>query len=307
MVFKTAEQLIDSYLNKAEFLMLIDVELPEHEWTRVREYCFDNSLNNPELYALLAEMYIYGLGVNFDEVLAKSSCESGIKKGSINCHYVLGLMYYYGRGKLQSYEEAIPYYEESAKKGCWRAQFKLGVCYAVPRGVKLDHKRAFELFLPVAKLGFSPAQFNVGRYIYQDKILYEPKSDCIKWLELAANQNMEVAMEYLGDAYFNGYYVEKNLETGFDWYMKSAVYNNVGAVLKIAELYEKGIFVEQSYQKAFEYYSRANAVDNYEGNAKVREYSKNQCHHCKAFFTKTYVKNLFGEKTICSACKKNYY
>ena len=120
-------------------------------------------------------------------------------------------------------------------------------------------------------------------------------------------ENVEQAYIYLGDAYFNGYYVEKNLEIGFGWYMKSAAYNNVGAVLKIADLYEKGIVVEKNYQKAYEYYSRANAVGNYEGKAKVREYSKNQCHHCKAFFTKTKVKNLFGEKTICSACKKNYY
>ena len=64
MVFKTAEELINSYLNKTDFLMLIDVELPKYEWDRVREYCFDNSRNNPELHALLAEMYIYALGVD---------------------------------------------------------------------------------------------------------------------------------------------------------------------------------------------------------------------------------------------------
>lgn len=305
MKFNTASEFIDSYLNKVEFITFEDVELPSYEWIRVREYCFDHSSSNPELSAILANIYIYGLGVNSDWTLAKTFCENAAKKGSLNAIFTLGIMHYDGKGFYQSYEKAIPYFEEAANKGLWRAQFKLAVCYTVPRGVRLNHEKAFELYLKVAKRGYPMAQFNAGRYILLEKVQYEKKEECIHWLKLAAEHNIASAMYYLGDAYESGYYVEKNLEIAFSWYERSSISNNLSGHLKLAEYYEKGIFVEQNYQKAYEYYQKA--VSNHDGKAKVREYEKNRCHTCGAFFTKTVVKGFFGEKTICSACKKNYY
>ena len=89
--------------------------------------------------------------------------------------------------------------------------------------------------------------------------------------------------------------------------MKAAQLKSIGAILKIAEFYEKGIVLEQSYQKAFAAYIEAEQLGNSTGKEMVRKYYSNRCPHCHAFYTKTVVKKLFGEKTICSACKKNYY
>ena len=303
MKFKTAKELIDSYLNKIDFIDLGDVELPEYEWIRVKDYCFDNSSSKPELSAILANLYMYGLGVNADWVLAKSICETAVKKGSLNAIFTLGLMYYNGKVFYQSYENAIPYFEEAAAKGLWRAQFKLAICYSVPRGVKKDYQKAFDLFMKVAEKGYRQAQFNVAYYIHLSKVQYKNKNECVKWFELSANQGQSSAMYYLGEIY---YYGDTNFEMALSWYNKSAADNNISALLKIAEFYENGIIVEQSYQKAYEYYMKTINLGNSDVKSKVREYQINHCHYCGAFFTKTVVKTLFGEKTICSACKQKY-
>ena len=103
MKFNTAKDFINSYLNKVEFVSVKDVELPEYEWKRVREYCLDNSKDNPELSALLANLYIYELGGDYNDILAKFACESAMKKGSLNAIFTLGDMYYYGKGFIKSY------------------------------------------------------------------------------------------------------------------------------------------------------------------------------------------------------------
>ncbi len=305
MVFKIASDLIDSYLNKYEFVMLDDVELPLYEWNRVREYCLDNCCNNADLYALLANLYIYGFGVDVDFNLAQSYCETGIKNGSTNCIFTLGNMHYYGKGFTQSYENAIPYYIEASKKGLWRAHFKLGVCYFVPRGVVKDNDKAYKLFLKVAELGFAQAQFNVGHHLFNSYVQYD-NEDCIFWFEEAAKQGHSSAMYYLGKIYENGYYVTKDLQLALSWYKKCANLNNISGLERIAYFFENGIILKQDYQRAYELYLKIANQGNADAKRKIREYQKNQCKQCGAFYTKTIVKGLFSEKNICSFCKKKY-
>ena len=306
MVFNNANELIDSYLNKADFLHFTDVKLPLDEWVKVYNYSIENSNNNPELYAIIANLYLYGLGVEVDYNLAKQYCGLGIEKGSINAIFTLGLMHYDGMGFPQSYENAVTYFTTASDKGLWRAQFKLAICYAVPRGVKLNHQKAFDLYLKAAMSGYAFAEANVGRYIYFSKVPYDNLSDCVKWFELAASKNVPSSMYYLGECYLKGYYVEKNLEKAFDLFYKSAELNHTSSILKVAEFYEKGMVVEQNYQIAYDYYHKCANIENPDAILKVVDYRKNQCPHCKAYFTKTTIKTIFGEKTICSACKKKY-
>ena len=307
MKYETSTELIDAYLNKVEFVTLDQVELPSYEWGYVREYCFDNSKENPDLSALLANMYLHGYGVNVDYLLAKLACESAIKRGSVNAIFTMGLMYHDGKGVLQSYEEAVKFYQEAADKGLWRAKFRLGVCYSVPRGVKQDHQKAFEYFMEIAKLGYVHAQFNVARYIYREKVEYANRGDCIIWFHSAAEQNSVSSMEYLGDIYYNGYHAKKNLKVAFTWYQKALQHKSGSAAMKMAPFFEKGMVVDQSYKLAYDCYLAALELGFTDAKPKIREYESNRCPHCHAFYTKIVVKKLFGEKTICSACKKNYY
>lgn len=304
MLFNSYMELIDSYLNEYKVYSLEDITFSNsEEWSKVLEYCLQNKDKEPELYAIIANIYVYGYDGIMDYNMALKYLDEGIKKGSVNCIFEYGNMYAKGRVFPESHEKAFEYYMDASAKGLWRADFRIGVCYMVPRGVKRSVPKAREYFEKIAYLGFPQAQFNMWRCCESgDDINPIDTKSAFMWLELAANNSHPLAMFNLGKYYEEGYIVEKDIVKAVELYEKAAAQDSIDAELKIAEFYEKGIYYQQDYNKAFAIYSKWSA--NHSAKSKIREYNKNKCYHCGAFFSKETVKTLFGEKTICNICKK---
>ena len=113
--------------------------------------------------------------------------DSLVETGNHNALLTLGLLHYTGLGDFipQDYVKAMCYYEKavesSEKKNHW-ALNNLGYCYYYGRAGEADYKKAYDCFTLSAILG---------------------------------NPN---AMYKLGDMYYHGYHVDKDLDASFYWY-----------------------------------------------------------------------------------------
>lgn len=63
-----------------------------------------------------------------------------------------------------------------------------------------------------------------------------------------------MGQKWLGDCYYNGQGVEKNINEAFKWYSKSVEKGCVDAYSDLAYCYSHGEGVEQNLPKAFELY-----------------------------------------------------
>lgn len=100
-----------------------------------------------------------------------------VEKGNADAMNDLGAMYYDGnRGFEQSFEKAMKYYKMAAANGNRQAQENLGYCYYYGRDGEVDYEKAFHCFA------------------------------------LGAFDGHLISLYKIGDMYYNGYYVEKNLK-----------------------------------------------------------------------------------------------
>ena len=111
-------------------------------------------------------------------------------KGDPTALQTLGALYYTGVGDIihQDYSKAIYFYEKSAELSeltdHW-ALNNLGYCYYYGRSVEIDYKKAYSCFA------------------------------------LSATYNNPNAMYKLGDMYYYGHYVKKDLEASCYWYLRA--------------------------------------------------------------------------------------
>jgi|GEM_PF-3741166 len=72
-----------------------------------------------------------------------------------------------------------------------------------------------------------------------------------------ANEGDVDAQTTLGDYYFNGVMVEKDLNKAISWYQKAADKGNIDAQYNLAACYLKATNIENNEEKALEYFTKA--------------------------------------------------
>jgi len=79
----------------------------------------------------------------------------------------------------------------------------------------------------------------------------------LEYFQLAADQGLADAQNYLGNMYFNGYGVEKSYQKAAEYYQLAANQGSAKAQYILGLMYEIGYDGKQSYQKALEYFQLA--------------------------------------------------
>lgn len=90
----------------------------------------------------LAVMYIRGLGVQKNLVLANKLLQNAAQMGSCVAYYQRGVLYRDGAGVPRSYRMAATLFRRAADMGYPPAQAALGMCYATGVGVEKDLAQA---------------------------------------------------------------------------------------------------------------------------------------------------------------------
>lgn len=123
------------------------------KWDELYQYCMRECSNNPDLYAVISDMYLNGKSVSMNKEKSVVYLMNGIDKGSAHCLYVLGLRYHNGDGVLRSYAKAMDNFKKASKCKHPQALFMMGYYYSEGVGVSEAPKKANKYYQQAAALG----------------------------------------------------------------------------------------------------------------------------------------------------------
>ncbi|WP_206081787.1 tetratricopeptide repeat protein [Hallella mizrahii] len=97
------------------------------------------------------------------------------------------------------------------------------------------------------------AQTDKGIEYYNNK----DYANAVKCFQQAAEQGDAKSQNYMGECYYYGNGVTKNLQEAAKWYRKAAVQGNANAQNSLGYCYENGEGVEKNGEEAFFWYRKA--------------------------------------------------
>ena len=114
----------------------------DFRWEELLSYCEKESSKNPDLFALLSCMYLFGKGVAKQPSYALSYVQDGINKNSKYCIGLLGYIYSTGRITAKDPVKSFEYLSMAADKGLAQCMFMVGKLYATGVGVGIAYENA---------------------------------------------------------------------------------------------------------------------------------------------------------------------
>jgi len=134
-----------------------------------------------------------------------------------SAQYFIGRKFYLGTKVTENKEEAAKWFEMAALKEHKKAQFMLGKMYMYGEGIPKNAQKAEELLTKAANKDLTDAQFELGNFYYFG---YSGKKDipqAIKWYKAAAKERNSQAQLQLGKIYFGGMGINADKEEGKKW------------------------------------------------------------------------------------------
>ena len=218
--------------------------------------------DDKDAVAVLAQFYLYGVGIAKDVETALELLNKAVSMGSPDAAWELGLLYYNNDvGVPVNKYKAVEIFEKGAQGGNADCCGALADCYMRGEGVSRNDAKAFEYAMIAAKAGNPTGMINVAIcyddglgtnqdpsaacYWYKEYLNYEPDDD-FAMLQAALcladpyeRFNLRPTGEMLNEAF---YYISKAVEKG-----------NIEAHLIAGWFYEKGEVVPQDFDLAHKY------------------------------------------------------
>lgn len=191
----------------------------------------------------LGDMYSHedGLTTNYEKALYwyEKAAEDKHQRALTE----IGDMYYSGKGVLQDYPKAMEYYQRACEEGYPYAFYSLGFMYLKGQGTAPDKEKAMEYLSQAAAMGNESAFQLLNRIDHEeeeeeekdiDPFARQAYADAQQALEAketeryvnlliqAANLGYTQAMNDLGDLYFNGELVPKEMAKSYNYFLKAS-------------------------------------------------------------------------------------
>ncbi len=203
-----------------------------------------------EAQYLLAVAYNAGEGIVQDKVRSIKWYRRSALKGFSRAQAVFAGKLYHGEGVSRNRVEAIEWYRTATENGNATALVRLGDLYRDGEEVSKDMDQALLYYKRALKLGYTDALTQLG-YFYLAKASAAKKrgksgeykrtsKQALGYLTQGAKQDLTRSQSALGDMYYSGNYVDKNLGTALIWYQKAAKGRNIFAIERVAKMLEKG-------------------------------------------------------------------
>jgi TPR repeat protein len=111
------------------------------------------------------------------------------------------------------------------------------------------------------------AMRHLGNLYYYGSGVAKDMAKAIEWYEKAAEQGDAYAICDLGYCYFYGNGVDKNLEKSFLYFSQATLLENVNATYRLGDMYYYGNHVKEDKTAAFHWYKQAWRVAEYAGHS----------------------------------------
>ncbi len=141
---------------------------------------------NATVQALLANMYLKGLGVPREPTRAQYWFHKAAAQGNPQAQVGLGLLCFQGIGGQPT--EAVAWFRRAARRGHPEAYSNLGTLYAKGRGVEQDYSQAVQWYRKAANTGIVQAQYNLGQLYAAGHGVARDPIRAYKWYQVAVSQ-----------------------------------------------------------------------------------------------------------------------
>ncbi len=217
--------------------------------------------------------YLSGNGVEADYPAAQKWLLKAADGGLSSAEERLGYLFYNGLGVEQDYSQARTWYERAAELNNSAACAALGGIYLQGDGIEADKDRAIEWFRKAAEDEHPGALRTLAELKFSEQNADGDYSEALNLCRRAMDGGDIEAICLLGQAYENGWGVEKNLEKAGELYEKAKSSGSVSAVKHLEEMlpetqynlglkYMEGREVPQDFALAREWFLKASNQGN---------------------------------------------
>lgn len=161
---------------------------------------------------------------------AAENFQQPVDKGHLQAKFELAAALELGQGVEENTKEALRLYDQAATKGHREAQYQMGLILRYGRyGQNNDAQAAMKWFIQAGLQGHSEAQANVATLMFDKSIDSETIMRAFAVVKMGAEEDNEMALYALGQAYEKGIGVEKKPVEAIEWYRKAAAKGDVRA------------------------------------------------------------------------------
>lgn len=160
-------------------------------------YKLATEMNDTSAQYFIGRKFYLGTKVTENKTEAAKWFDMAAVKGHKKAQYMLGKMYMYGDGVTKNVAKAQELLTKSANRNHTEAQYELGNFHYFGYNGSKDIKQAIKWYKEAAKERHAKAQFQLGKIYYGGIRVKKNKKAGTKWLELAYENGMDEAREYL--------------------------------------------------------------------------------------------------------------
>ena len=239
------------------------------DYTKAAGYLKDTvkyDSENPNALVSLALLYMDGNGVPQDIEKAMELLKSAQLHNSIAAPYYLGLLMERNDDNFAAanyYKEALQWNLTGEER--FDACYHLGLIYDCGSGVVHDDSKAYYYYKQAAEGGHADGQYKYATFLENGRCCDKDPAKAVKWYFKAAMSGNPKAQFIVGGYFENGNSDENikiNINTAFDWYMKSALRGCDEAVEKVEYFYSHGFNVHQDIGDALRFLRTSSAKGN---------------------------------------------
>ena len=222
--------------------------------------------------------YFCGNGVTQNMKIATEWYRKAADLGHAKAQCELAYCYFKGHGVSSSDAEAFKWYQKAAELGFAKAQYELARCYKFGYGVTQDPKQALYWMQKAAQQKYQDAESLAKDWAEDYRLQNMTPAECLKlgkqhflnkehteavnMFRRGADRGNAECHYLLGNCYYTGWGLAKNLEEAVNCYKKAAELGHIDAQCKLADFYVQGYGVAKSYPEAIKWYKKAASQNN---------------------------------------------
>lgn len=199
----------------------------------------------------LAYCYQNGFGTEKSPFMAGHYLVPAAKEGDSDAQCYLALCFLKGDAVKQNLPKAVYWFKKSASQGNEVAMFNLAFCMQRGLGIDKNEKEAFDLYEKLAKAGHTKAYAEVAR-CYRFGIGTAPNAvKAYRWVQKGVKLNEPTCLCMMGYFFYEGKpYVRRSLKAAFKHFSKAASRGSYAAKYVVGQMYFNGIYVKKDVDKA---------------------------------------------------------
>lgn len=144
--------------------------------------------------------------------------EKRANNGDVDAQYDIAVMYLSGQEVERDIHKGIKWLKTASENGNIYAQTRLGVAYLQGIGVRQNNEEALKWLEQASSHGYLKAYTMLGIYYTKAEINYPKALDLFK---TASDFNEPLAQYFLGEMYYSGMGVQKNLDVAKEYFGKA--------------------------------------------------------------------------------------